>query len=305
MKYEGLVPVGIVGALALFIVLWDLLGPRRRQSDHPDHKEITGNGETDSGGQQVPDRPSADFAALIDAIRDEGDANRKEEQTEDRGRKYREVIVICLLCFNLVAICWQVWEMVKVYDPIKTQTEAVVAFNRAWLKLEEFKVLKVEFKGDKVIVRTHLRIRNIWHTPTSNFRPTINVYPYLSGFGFGRPFDIQTKCSVIRKAPLAVMQNRTVFPDDTDEQDVQSDDIPVGRLEGVLRFAGDSFTQILIEVCVGYTFPGSAAVHITADYYQMLAIINGQKAMFPLHTVKDYGENDISYEETPWGKYAD
>lgn len=71
-----------------------------------------------------PHRPSADFAALIDAIKKEGIAYRKEERREDRGKKFREWITIGLIACTLVAIGWQVREMVRVYGPISDQAQA-------------------------------------------------------------------------------------------------------------------------------------------------------------------------------------
>lgn len=67
---------------------------------------------------------SPDFKALIDAIRREGRAYRKEEQREDRGKKFREWVTIALIALTFAAVCYQVYEMIKVYEPIKEQAEA-------------------------------------------------------------------------------------------------------------------------------------------------------------------------------------
>lgn len=75
-------------------------------------------------GEHDPNRPSTDFAALIDAIKKEGVAYRKEEQREDRGKKFREWTTIVLIAMTFVAVCWQVHEMIKVYGPIKLQADA-------------------------------------------------------------------------------------------------------------------------------------------------------------------------------------
>lgn len=61
---------------------------------------------------------------LIKTIEAEGRAYRKEEQDEDRGKKWREWITIILIAFTFVAVCYQVYEMIKVYEPIKEQAEA-------------------------------------------------------------------------------------------------------------------------------------------------------------------------------------
>ena len=67
---------------------------------------------------------SREFRALIDAIKAEGLAGRREEEREDRGKSRRERITIWLLVFNLAALCWQVREMIKVYEPIREQAQA-------------------------------------------------------------------------------------------------------------------------------------------------------------------------------------
>jgi hypothetical protein len=75
-------------------------------------------------GNDGPERPSSDFAALIDAITTEGRAYRKEEQREDRGKKIREWITIILIGMTFCAVCYQVYEMIKVYEPIREQAVA-------------------------------------------------------------------------------------------------------------------------------------------------------------------------------------
>jgi hypothetical protein len=53
-----------------------------------------------------------ELSALIDAIKDEGRAYRKEEQREDRGKRFREWVTIGLITLT------------KVYEPIREQAEA-------------------------------------------------------------------------------------------------------------------------------------------------------------------------------------
>ena len=67
---------------------------------------------------------SADFAALVNTIKNQGRAYRREEQREDRGKKFREWITIGLIFCTLLAVGWQVHEMIKVYEPIRQQAEA-------------------------------------------------------------------------------------------------------------------------------------------------------------------------------------
>jgi hypothetical protein len=83
------------------------------------------------GEEQILHSSSADFTRLIDAIHFEGDANRREEKTEDRGQRYRDnftIIILVATLFTLgircVAIFQQVGEMQKVYGPIKDSAAA-------------------------------------------------------------------------------------------------------------------------------------------------------------------------------------
>jgi|ERR1700719_3583395 uncharacterized protein YecT (DUF1311 family) len=64
------------------------------------------------------------FSSLIETIRDEGRAYRKEEQREDQGKRFREWITIILITMTFAAVCYQVYEMIKVYEPIREQAEA-------------------------------------------------------------------------------------------------------------------------------------------------------------------------------------
>jgi hypothetical protein len=77
---------------------------------------------------------SANFAALIGAIRNEGSAERAEEQREDRGKRFREWTTIVLIAATLIAVCWQVHEMIKVYQPIKDQADAAIKSADAAMK---------------------------------------------------------------------------------------------------------------------------------------------------------------------------
>jgi hypothetical protein len=90
------------------------------QKPLPDAKKGECEEHNKSGGE------STDFTPLIDAIAAEGRAYRKEEQREDRGKERREWITIALIFVTFVAVCYQVHEMIKVYEPIKAQAEASV-----------------------------------------------------------------------------------------------------------------------------------------------------------------------------------
>jgi hypothetical protein len=77
---------------------------------------------------------SANFTSLIDAIRSEAAAERAEEQREDRGKRLREWVTIFLVVATLMAVSWQVHEMIKVYQPIKDQADAAVRSAEAAMK---------------------------------------------------------------------------------------------------------------------------------------------------------------------------
>ena len=105
-------------AIIIAAVLRSPRHPKKRQQEAASNKDRTPTDAHD------PDRPSADFAALIDTIIAEGRAYRREEQREDRGKKRRDWVTIVLIGLTFGAVCWQVHEMIKVYDPIKTQADA-------------------------------------------------------------------------------------------------------------------------------------------------------------------------------------
>jgi hypothetical protein len=90
-------------------------------------------------------RPSADFAALIDAIHDETLANRNEEKREDRGQKFRDYATLSILVATAGVLAWtcyaiiqQVGEMQRVYPEVQREAQAaqdqansVIASERA------------------------------------------------------------------------------------------------------------------------------------------------------------------------------
>lgn len=135
-----------------------------------------------------------DFSALIEVIKEEGRAYRKEEQREDRGKRFREWITIGLIFVTFVAVCYQVHEMIKVYDPIQEQAiaanesaeaakrsadasvkvaedseKSLVASSRAWVGPTDARItsgpLAVE-KPTKVVIS----VRNSGREPAREFR---------------------------------------------------------------------------------------------------------------------------------------
>jgi hypothetical protein len=121
---------------------------------------------------------SSAFATLI---KSEGRAYRREEEREDRGRKIREWITIGLIALTFVAICYQVHEMIKVYEPIERQAVAAnksanIASDtakrqlRSYVLYEHGKILRTETAFEAEVI-----FKNTGQTPAYNVTTFINV----------------------------------------------------------------------------------------------------------------------------------
>jgi len=137
---------------------------------------------------------AADFAALINTIKSEGIAFRKEEQREDRGKKFREWITVVLVTLTLVAIGWQVHEMIKVYEPIRSQaeaariqadalikqvetsTKAMESAQRAWVGAENISLTSAPALGEPIDIWIHYQ--NSGREPATGF--FYAVFPYVT-----------------------------------------------------------------------------------------------------------------------------
>src|SRR5271166_4515884 len=110
------------------------------------HNEVAGDGQEKEPAQDIRGSASPDFAALIHAINTQGRANRAEEKREDDGKRFREHVTIILIASTLLALSWQVYEMVRVYGPITDQAEVLqknlVASNRAWIEPSSLRLSK-------------------------------------------------------------------------------------------------------------------------------------------------------------------
>lgn len=91
------------------LIIWDAREPSREAAPEREFE---------------PKDVSPDFAALIHAVQREGRAYRREERREDRGKNIREWTTIVLVALTFIAVCYQVHEMIKVYEPIKEQADA-------------------------------------------------------------------------------------------------------------------------------------------------------------------------------------
>jgi hypothetical protein len=134
-------PLGFVWEIVAIIsmIVW-ALGAGFLRGSEPSEPNITQEGQS----KTVQGPPTADFAALTNAINAQGRANRIEERREDIRRQFIDLTTIILLALTAAAIFRQLDEMVKVYGPIKEQAEAakaaataandnIIAGNRAWI----------------------------------------------------------------------------------------------------------------------------------------------------------------------------
>ena len=75
----------------------------QREIDQGDQEIATDSRERERGYNEN-DRLSANFAALIRTIEDQGRRTRNEERREDKGSSFREGLTILLLSGTLLAI---------------------------------------------------------------------------------------------------------------------------------------------------------------------------------------------------------
>lgn len=101
------------------LIIWDMRLSKSGQAAIVEPKQANTEAHADDQFGSSPD-----FRALIHTIRREGRAYRREEQREDSGKRFREWITIALITLTLAAVSYQVYEMIKVYEPIKGQAEA-------------------------------------------------------------------------------------------------------------------------------------------------------------------------------------
>jgi hypothetical protein len=126
----------------------------------------------EQNGESV--KPSTDVLALIETIKTEGIAFRREEIREDRAKRVREWITIALVGSTLAAVCWQVFEMIKVYGPIRDQAiasqdsaTALILSQRAWLGAKRVSLSAEPKIGSSVDVT--IEYENTGHEPARDF----------------------------------------------------------------------------------------------------------------------------------------
>jgi hypothetical protein len=204
-------PIGesvAVSALLIFATVSIVLLVRSQfPAKDPIEQKPARNEQQWQAAQNQPASISADFAALIHAIRYEGKANRREERREDRGKAFREKITIGLIAATLTAVGWQVREMVRVYEPISEQAKAssqaasaTLSAQRAWVG--PLTVTVPSIQKDKGIVGT-IPYQNSGREPAANFYPyfTAKVYSVEDWNGGEASKDISTTATNASKLP--------------------------------------------------------------------------------------------------------
>ena len=185
--------LALVGGMAIVVALthislliisfskWER-EPRAYQCDN----KITTKSDESPAAKQQSVGAATDLSALIDTIRAEGRANRAEEKREDDAKTFRELVTIVLIGATLFAVCWQVYEMVQVYDPIRAQADeakrsadaaakqaesaerAFIQAQRAWIGPRNATIV-----GDVVVgkpVEIVFAYENSGHEPGVDFR---------------------------------------------------------------------------------------------------------------------------------------
>lgn len=153
-------------------------------------KKITGNRKKWTGRNNNPNSPSADILALIDAIAAEGRIYRDEEVREERRKAIREWITIIVILATLIAVCWQVHEMVKVYEPIRIQAEAAITqannshdqlmvmqvAQRPWVKIESYSPKFFKIEKENINFGMAFTIKNIGKYPAIGIENDLELH---------------------------------------------------------------------------------------------------------------------------------
>jgi hypothetical protein len=149
--------------------------------------------------------PTIDLAPLIATLKSEGVAYRSEEQREDRSKKLREWLTIGLLFLTMIAIFWQVQEMIKVYGPVKEQAEATKRAAEAATRQSEIATKQAEASE-----RAAVQAQRAWVGPQNASFATEPVA--------GKPVDITlTYQNTGRQPALGFTYLVEVFAVTTDE----------------------------------------------------------------------------------------
>ena len=204
----------IVALTHISLLILSSCSERQRQRYVNDgHNKITGNPpENDTKSDQNVSR-ALDFTALIDTIKAEGRAYREEETREDHTGAIREWVTILVVAFTFVAVCWQVYEMVQVYEPIRQQAEAaavaadaaikqsasseaaLIQSQRAWVGPQNASLASEPMVGKPLEIT--ITYNNYGHGPASGL--VWSIEPFIMHAGedaaaFAKMTNVMTEC---------------------------------------------------------------------------------------------------------------
>jgi hypothetical protein len=189
----------------------------KSSSKNPVEEKALGSRQKWKGRKIKPNGPSADVSTLVDAIKAEGRANRREEQREDSAKRWREWITIVLLGATVVAVGMQVHEMIKVYGPVKQQADAastqsensnkaLIESQRAWVGPNGAKLSSAVVANSDVVIETGAQ--NTGREPALNF--TYYITPIFAtaqedsnGTLSAKIADFVKTCKATRPKPAA------------------------------------------------------------------------------------------------------
>jgi hypothetical protein len=140
----------------------------------------------DGSRKNMPYSSDPDIAALMETIRIEGRANRKEEKREDDRKTVTDVVntfvlitTVGVLLWTCLAIVDQVGEMKKAYQPIADTTQTakdnMVADHRAWIGPTAATITVPSIGSD---VKIDVLYANTGREPAVNMRPTRSSHIY-------------------------------------------------------------------------------------------------------------------------------
>jgi hypothetical protein len=139
-----------------------------------------------SQGRQASNQ--ADNSAIL-ALVDEIKTFRREQAKVDRGKQRREWITIALLVCTTGLVVWQIWEMIKVYEPVREQATAITNIftsnreqQRAFVAFHPGPAFLVHDKDNKVIAFAFgAAFQNVGATRTSKFHAWHSVIYFEGG----------------------------------------------------------------------------------------------------------------------------
>jgi hypothetical protein len=138
----------------------------------------------DGSRKNMPYSSDPDIAALMETIRIEGRANRKEEKREDDRQTVTDVVNTFVLIttvgvVDLSRYCRSGWRNEKAYQPIADTTQTakdnMVADHRAWIGPTAATITAPSIGSD---VKIDVLYANTGREPAVNMRPTGSSHIY-------------------------------------------------------------------------------------------------------------------------------